>query len=231
MSRATTIVTVTLLLMLSAAVLASIPNPDGSIGVCVAVNGDALPKDSDQSCQDAVVWNVPGPPGAPGPAGPAGIPGPKGRTGPRGPIGPRGPQGPAGASHVVPFGSPTIRGLATPFTVSTRESGFASCHSGEIALGGGALFPYRHRRSEKQVMGLNTNGPTGLNNFSNLTRPSDTGWITGGDVVDSDYEGDPTKAFPWMVATVVICWEPPAAAKFDVLYRRQRAILPLVVGH
>ena len=226
MSRALTVLTVAILLGLSGLVLASIPNPDGSIGVCVAVNGDAIPKDSDQACQDAVFWNAPGPTGPPGPTGAPGAPGAKGPAGERGPIGPRGFQGPPGPSHVVPFGRVTVRDEHSG-DISGFKSQFGTpCRQGEIALTGGVKLRYEGPAAF-QLIGLNSDGPAGLDSFdTRLTRPLDTGWTAGAEVVDTNRE-EGMLPWQWRITTLAVCWRPPPKEPFDVLKLAVIRHLPL----
>ncbi len=99
-------------------------SPDGTVKVCVNVNGFVIGLPSDTSKQQGdtcnfgvVAWLVTpaytgfggpsgasgptgptGPQGASGPSGPSGLQGPTGATGPQGPSGPSGLQGPTGAT-------------------------------------------------------------------------------------------------------------------------------------
>jgi Collagen triple helix repeat (20 copies) len=126
-----------------------------------------------------VRWNAVGPAGAPGPqgatgpqgpAGPAtGVPGPPGPQGPAGAPGAQGPAGPAG-----PPGSPSGNGvLAGLETVRQRWNLWgnrrgiyflsATCPSGKVAIGGGALS--ESRLYEMYIKG----GYTTLWNFGTQT--------------------------------------------------------------
>lgn len=86
----------------------------------------------------ALVWNTTGPQGprgAQGPRGPQGLQGLQGKQGAQGPQGKQGPAGPPGT-----FGSVTVVNQVQNVPSGVLTQNFATCPSGDIAVGGGASW-------------------------------------------------------------------------------------------
>lgn len=158
--------TVWLPLVLTGAVVASIPASTGVISGCYATKDGALrliDAEVGQPCDHKelpITWSQTGPQGAqgvPGPAGEQGVPGPAGAQGVPGPIGPQGVQGEPGAVGPIgpagpagPQGVPGASGISgyeivsinSAFDSSATKLLSADCPAGKVALGGGAdIFP------------------------------------------------------------------------------------------
>jgi hypothetical protein len=213
---------VALVIALVGAATASIPNPDGSISVCVSPTGEAVPHDSGgETCVDTVTWNRTGPQGQAGPQGPPGTPGAKGPPGERGKTGLPGREGPRGHSPGLSYGDGTIRGRRTEWlsfcTPLCHPKGFgesrASCQDGEIALTGGALMEIRERKSHE---GTQWSGISG----SSPTRAED-GWV-----IEMDNATWATSLEYWRFWALVVCWKPPR--KIDVNLRPSRGVRYIV---
>ncbi len=170
----------------SAAAVASIPDPYGTIHACYANKSGALRviDSAEASCaakETALEWGFSGQAGPAGPEGPAGAQGPQGPAGPPGPAGPagsEGPQGPAGpAGAQGPVGPPGAAGPQGPpgpaggFTglVTRTDSDFASpgeivgvtahCSPGETPAGGGYLWGNEQINVVDPLLYVGINGP------------------------------------------------------------------------
>jgi hypothetical protein len=212
-----------LVIALVGAATASIPNPDGSISVCVSPTGEAVPHDSSgETCVDTVTWNRTGPQGQAGPQGPPGTPGAKGSPGVRGKTGLPGRDGPRGHSPGLSYGDGTIRGLRNDWLTfcnpGCQTKGFgevrASCKDDEIALTGGAQMEIKERVSHvgTQWSGISGSSPT----------PAEDGWVIEMDNAASQA----TTLEPWRFWALVVCWKPPR--KIDVNVKRSRGVRYIV---
>lgn len=202
--------------------LAAFPNDDGTIAVCVAVDGTAIPKaDSAQSC-DTATWNDPGPAGPRGPQGPAGAAGGPGPRGPQGPQGPRGAVGETGRSKIIGAGNdvkfaPALFG----YRADSRGSSFTVCPLGWIALtGGGGVFDFKRLESQDyELFALAQSAP----DSSGIADQ----WHVTENVVELHAAPYPLPVLPWRLEATAICWKPPADD--DVRVTRTSRLDPLPV--